>query len=155
MTTVPRFFGSSREKSLSEGAVGSSLCCRGKRGPGREIKCLFIFSQGGVRQGIEALSKDITLMLACEEWVKSTGNCLIYMVSSVVTLCALWTIAYQAPLSMGLSKQKCWSGLPFPLLQGIFPTHGWNPSLLCLLHWQEDSLLLAPPGKPQRLELRS
>ena len=87
MTTVPRFFGLSREKSLSEGAVGSSLCCRGKRGPGREIKCLFIFSQGGVWQGIEALSKDITLMLACEKWVKSTGNCLIYMVSSVVTLC--------------------------------------------------------------------
>ena len=34
------------------------------------------------------------------------------------------------------------------LLQGIFPTQGLNPHLLCLLHWQTDSLLLAPPGKP-------
>ena len=25
-----------------------------------------------------------------------------------------WTIAYQAPPSMGFSKQECWSGLPFP-----------------------------------------
>ena len=26
----------------------------------------------------------------------------------------LWTIAYQAPLSMGFSRQEYWSGLPFP-----------------------------------------
>ena len=32
------------------------------------------------------------------------------------------------------------------LLQGIFPTQGLNPHLLCLLHWQVDSLPLAPPG---------
>ena len=34
------------------------------------------------------------------------------------------------------------------LLQGIFPTQGSNPHLRCLLHWQVDSLPLAPPGKP-------
>ena len=33
------------------------------------------------------------------------------------------------------------------LLQGIFPTQGWNPRLLHLLHWQAGSLSLAPPGK--------
>ena len=33
------------------------------------------------------------------------------------------------------------------LLQGIFPTQGSNPHLLCLLHWQAGSLPLAPPGK--------
>ena len=32
------------------------------------------------------------------------------------------------------------------LLQGIFPTQGSNPGLLCLLHWQADSLPLAPSG---------
>ena len=32
------------------------------------------------------------------------------------------------------------------LLQGIFPTQGSNPLLLCLLDWQVDSLPLAPPG---------
>ena len=34
------------------------------------------------------------------------------------------------------------------LLQGIFPTQGSNPCLLCLLHWQAGSLPRAPPGKP-------
>ena len=26
----------------------------------------------------------------------------------------LWTVAHQAPLSMGFSRQECWSGLPCP-----------------------------------------
>ena len=34
------------------------------------------------------------------------------------------------------------------LLQGIFLTHGSNPRLLRLLHWQADSLPLSPPGEP-------
>ena len=34
------------------------------------------------------------------------------------------------------------------LLQGIFLIEGLNLHLLCLLHWQTDSLPLAPPGKP-------
>ena len=29
------------------------------------------------------------------------------------TLCDLWTIASQAPLSMGFSRQEYWSGLPY------------------------------------------
>ena len=33
------------------------------------------------------------------------------------------------------------------LLQGVFPTQGSNPQLLCLLHWQVGSLLLVTPGK--------
>ena len=33
-------------------------------------------------------------------------------------------------------------------LQGIFPTQGSNPHLLCLLHWQAGSLPLAPRGTP-------
>ena len=59
----------------------------------------------------------------------------------------LWTIALQSPLSIGLSRQEYWSGLPCPLL-GIFLTQGWNPCVLCLLNWQVGSLPLAPPGKP-------
>ena len=33
---------------------------------------------------------------------------------SCPTLATPWTVAYQAPLSMGLSRQEYWSGLPFP-----------------------------------------
>ena len=42
------------------------------------------------------------------------------------------------------------SGVGFhALLQGIFPTQGLNPRLLCLLCWQAGSLPLAPPHKPK------
>ena len=34
------------------------------------------------------------------------------------------------------------------LLQGLFPTQGLNLCLVCLLHWQADSIPLEPPGKP-------
>ena len=38
------------------------------------------------------------------------------------------------------------------LLQGIFLTQGLNPCLLGLLHWQADSLPLAPPGKSHKIQ---
>ena len=59
----------------------------------------------------------------------------------------LCTVAHQAPLSMGSFRQDTVVG-HHALLQGIFPTQGLNPHLLCLLHWQAGSLPLAPPGKP-------
>ena len=34
--------------------------------------------------------------------------------SHVQLFVTLWTVAYQAPLSMGFSRQEYWSGLPFP-----------------------------------------
>ena len=33
---------------------------------------------------------------------------------SCPTLAPPWTVACQAPLSMGFSRQEYWSGLPFP-----------------------------------------
>ena len=58
-----------------------------------------------------------------------------------------WTVAHQAPLSMGLSWQEYWSGLPFPppgdlLDPGIKPMYPLAPALA------GSSLPLAPPGKP-------
>ena len=57
----------------------------------------------------------------------------------------LWTVACQAPLSLGCSSKNTGVGCHF-LLQGIFPTWGSNPCLLFLLPRQADSLPLAPPG---------
>ena len=34
--------------------------------------------------------------------------------SHIRLFATLWTVAYQAPLSMGFSRQEYWSGLPFP-----------------------------------------
>ena len=42
-----------------------------------------------------------------------------------------WTAARQAPLSMGLSRQEHWSGLPCPPL-GDLPNQGSNPGSLSL-----------------------
>ena len=49
------------------------------------------------------------------------------------------TIAHQAPLSLGFSRQEYWSGLP-RLPPGDFPTQGSNAHVVCLLHWQAGSL---------------
>ena len=36
------------------------------------------------------------------------------------TLVSLWTVARQAPLSMGFSRKEYWSGLPFPSPRMIY-----------------------------------
>ena len=41
------------------------------------------------------------------------------------------------------------------LLQRVFPMQGLNPHLSCLLHWQADSLPLAPPRKPFLMLVKS
>ena len=38
-----------------------------------------------------------------------------------------WTVAYQAPPSMGFSRQEYWSGLPFPFLEDL-PDPGIKPA---------------------------
>ena len=56
-----------------------------------------------------------------------------------------WTVAHQAPPSMGFSRQEYRSGLPFPS-PGDLPDPGikpWSPAL------QADALTSQPPGKPQ------
>ena len=55
-----------------------------------------------------------------------------------------WTVAYQAPLSMGFSRQEYWSGLPFPS-PGDLPNPGIKPGSPAL---QADALTSEPPGKP-------
>ena len=54
-----------------------------------------------------------------------------------------WTVAYQAPLSMGFSRQEYWSGVPFPF-PGDLPDQGLN---LGLLHCRQMLLPSEPPGK--------
>ena len=54
----------------------------------------------------------------------------------------LWTVAYQAPLSMRFSRQGHWSGLPFPSL-GDLPNPGIESGSTIL---QADFLLTEPPG---------
>ena len=57
-----------------------------------------------------------------------------------------WTVAHQAPQSIGFSRLECWRGLPFP--SGDLPNPGIELYLLCLLYWQAGSLPPAPPESP-------
>ena len=65
--------------------------------------------------------------------------------SRVQLFATLWTVARQAPLSMGFSRQECWSGLPFPS-PGDLPDPGIEPGSSAL---QADALPSEPPGKPE------
>ena len=55
-----------------------------------------------------------------------------------------WTIAHQAPLSMGFSRQEYWTSLPFPY-SGDLPNPGIKHGSPAL---QVDSLLLSHLGSP-------
>ena len=55
-----------------------------------------------------------------------------------------WTVAYQASLSMGFSRQEHWSGLPFPS-----PGDLSDPGIESESPASEaDALTSEPPGKP-------
>ena len=69
-------------------------------------------------------------------------NVKVKSLSRVRLFATPWTVAYQAPPSMGFSRQECWSGLPFPS-PGDRPDPGitpWSPAL------QADALPSEPPG---------
>ena len=60
-----------------------------------------------------------------------------------------WTVAYQAPPTMGFFRQEYWSGLPFPS-PGDLPDPGIEPGLL---HWRQMLSPLSHQGRmgPQRM----
>ena len=72
-------------------------------------------------------SKDITLlakvhlvkgmvfpvvMYGCETWTIEKAE--VKLLNCVQLFATPWTVAHQAPLSMGFSRQEYWSALPFP-----------------------------------------
>ena len=65
-----------------------------------------------------------------------------HLLSRIQLLATPWTVAHQAPLSIGFPSQEYWSVLPF-LHKGILMIQGSN---LHLLHWQADSLPLRHLG---------
>ena len=56
-----------------------------------------------------------------------------------------WTVAHQAPLSMGLPRQEYWSGLPFPSPADL-PSIGTEPTSPAL---SGGFFTSKPPRKPQ------
>ena len=70
-------------------------------------------------------------------------ECVLSSFSPVWLFATPWTVAHQAPLSMGFSRQEHWSGLPCPS-PGDHPNSGIEPKSTS----QAASLLLSYLGSP-------
>ena len=68
----------------------------------------------------------------------------VQLLSRVRLFATPWTVAHQAPLSMGFSR-NLWSGLPFPS-PGDLPDPGIEPVSSVSLALQVDSLPTEPSG---------
>ena len=68
------------------------------------------------------------------------------LLSRVQLFATPWLCDYQAPPSMGFSRQEYWSGLPFPS-SGDLPDPVIEPGSP---EFQADALTSEPPGKPVR-----
>ena len=79
---------------------------------------------------------------------KKETSAILSCLRRVRLFATLWSVAHQGPLSMDFPEKNTGVDCRF-LLQGIFSTQGWNPHLLCLLHWQAGSLPLVPPAVPK------
>ena len=103
--------------------------------------CELSFMWGKMR----TVAQETAPQIAMRDCSKETELLVVLSHFGHVQLCAtLWTVACQAPLSIGFSRQECWSGFPFPPPGGLLTQR----SNLCLmsLHWQVGSLPLVPPG---------
>ena len=76
-------------------------------------------------RGLGSASKGTNI---CELFIELKVNVKVMSLSHVRLLATPWTVAYQAPPSMGFSRQEYWSGLPFPSPED-FLTQGSNPGL--------------------------
>ena len=73
--------------------------------------------------------------------------CVLSRFSCVWLFATLWTVARQAPLSMGFSRQEYWSGLPCPP-PGDLPDPGIEPEFPVAPTLQVDSVPLNHWGSP-------
>ena len=71
------------------------------------------------------------LPMFMELWILNECVCKSYVCAQSLShawlFAMLWTVAHQAPLSMGFPKQEYWSGLPFPS-PGNLPNPGIKPN---------------------------
>ena len=69
------------------------------------------------------------------------------MLSRIWLFATPWTVAHQAPLSMGFFRQEYWSGLPL-LTPGDLPDQGIEPASLISPALAGKFFSTVPPRKP-------
>ena len=102
---------------------------------------LFIILASLITMQINCLKIDILALTITKAFLVITVVSEVKSLSRVRLFATPWTVAYQAPPSMGFSRQEYWSGLPF-VTPGDPLTQGLNLCLLHRLHWQAVSLPL-------------
>ena len=83
------------------------------------------------------------VMYGCESW--TIKKAAVLSRSALSNSATPWTLARQAPLPWGFSRQEYY-GLAFPP-PGDLPNSGFKPRSQT---WQADSLPSEPPGKAER-----
>ena len=81
---------------------------------------------------IQTLWKTVWRFFKKKQGIKLSCVCVLSCFSCVRIFAALWTVAHQAPLSMGFSRQEYWRGLPCPP-PGDLPNPGIEPTSPALL----------------------
>ena len=70
----------------------------------------------------------------------------IQLLSHVLLFVTPWTVTCQAPLSMEISRQEYWCGLPFPSPEDL-PDPGIEPESLVSPALAGGLFTIEPPGK--------
>ena len=135
----------------------NSMCvCIGCGGKGHGLKdrltvCFHIlvvagdtFSQEEESLSVKCAGRRVTQGSGALTGARRRGE--VKSLSRVRLFATPWTVAYQASLSMGFSRQEYWSGLPFPSPEDL-PDPGIKPRSPAL---EADALTSEPPGKPDQ-----
>ena len=74
-------------------------------------------------------------------------SCVLSRFSCIQHFATLWTVAHQAPLSMGFPRQQYWSGLPCPL-PGDLSDPRIRTQVSCSSYTAARFCTAEPPGSP-------
>ena len=99
-----------------------------------QLNCLINFTKTLFPSKVTFWVSEQTWIWGSQKMADSTGlNVAVYHQFCPALLWPTWTIAHQAPLSMGFSRQGYWNGLPFSS-QGDLPNPG-RETVSCIGRW--------------------
>ena len=107
-------------------------------------KCLVFLETVMPKVYFNRVKKECFKTISCMCSVNSWKKVKVKSLSRVWLFATPWTVAHQAPQSLGFSRHEYGSGLPFPS-PGNLPDPGIEPRSPAL---QADALTSEPPGKP-------
>ena len=92
----------------------------------------------------------VLCFLWCYKWDIFCSFC-CSVANSYPTLCDAMNCSLPGSSAHGIFQARILEWTAIFLLQEIFPDQGLNHHLLCLVHWQVDSLPLAPPNRYRQI----